>query len=46
MDAPPNPWRSLGMEWKTSSPPITHNFEETPVAAHGPYDYSLVEVER
>jgi cytochrome c oxidase subunit 1 len=40
MDAPANPWRALGMEWTTSSPPITHNFEKTPIVTHGPYDYS------
>ena len=27
------------MEWETSSPPITHNFEEQPVLEHEPYDY-------
>jgi cytochrome c oxidase subunit 1 len=40
MDAPANPWRAAGLEWTTSSPPITHNFEKTPIVAHGPYDYS------
>ena len=29
--AGPNPWRATGLEWKTSSPPPTHNFEVTPV---------------
>ena len=27
------------LEWETSSPPITHNFEEQPVLEHEPYDY-------
>ena len=27
----PNPWRATGLEWKTPSPPPTHNFEVTPV---------------
>ncbi|MBI4875780.1 MAG: cytochrome c oxidase subunit I [Acidobacteria bacterium] len=30
-DAPPNPWGGTTFEWQTSSPPITHNFETTPV---------------
>jgi cytochrome c oxidase subunit 1 len=42
MDAPANPWGALGLEWRASSPPITHNFEETPAITHGPYDYHLV----
>ena len=39
MDAPPNPWGGMTLEWRASSPPITHNFETTPIAKHGPYDY-------
>src|SRR6266404_935167 len=39
MDAPDNPWGGTTMEWQTSSPPITHNFEEQPVLEHAPYDY-------
>jgi cytochrome c oxidase subunit 1 len=39
MDAPDNPWGGTTLEWKTSSPPITHNFEEQPVLEHEPYDY-------
>jgi cytochrome c oxidase subunit 1 len=37
-----NPWGAVGLEWQTSSPPPTHNFESTPVVDHGPYDYSAV----
>ncbi|MCW5980349.1 MAG: cytochrome c oxidase subunit I [Bryobacteraceae bacterium] len=40
-DAPGSPWGGMTLEWTTSSPPITHNFETTPVLTHGPYDYSL-----
>jgi cytochrome c oxidase subunit 1 len=36
--APANPWGARSMEWMTSSPPIHHNFDETPVA-RDPYDF-------
>jgi cytochrome c oxidase subunit 1 len=32
-----NPWGSATMEWQTSSPPPTHNFDTTPEAGD-PYD--------
>lgn len=38
-DAPDNPWGGTTLEWKTSSPPITHNFEDQPVLTRAPYDY-------
>ena len=38
-DAPANPWHSRTLEWQTASPPITHNFHETPTIGGGPYDY-------
>jgi cytochrome c oxidase subunit I len=38
-DAPDNPWGGTTLEWQTSSPPITHNFEEQPVLTRAPYDY-------
>jgi cytochrome c oxidase subunit 1 len=38
-DAPGNPWGGKSLEWQTSSPPITHNFEHTPAVTSGPYDY-------
>ncbi len=38
-DAPDNPWGGATLEWETSSPPPTDNFEYTPVLTHGPYDY-------
>ncbi|GIV14757.1 MAG: cytochrome c oxidase subunit 1 [Armatimonadota bacterium] len=37
--AGPNPWGATGLEWKTDSPPITHNFEETPIVTEEPYAY-------
>lgn len=35
-----NPWRLPGLEWRTSSPPPTENFKETPVVTWEAYDYS------
>ena len=43
--APANPWGSTGLEWKTSSPPPTDNFEEPPIVTEDPYTYSHEEVE-
>ncbi len=39
-DAPRNPWGAATLDWQTQSPPITHNFETTPVVTHGPYEYA------
>jgi cytochrome c oxidase subunit 1 len=41
--APDNPWRATVLEWQTSSPPITENFEVTPVVTHEAYDYASLE---
>jgi cytochrome c oxidase subunit 1 len=38
-DAPDDPWGGSTMEWRTSSPPITHNFHDQPVLEREPYDY-------
>ena len=38
-DAPDDPWGGSTLEWKTSSPPITHNFAEQPTLEREPYDY-------
>lgn len=40
-----NPWGGLTFEWQTTSPPSPHNFESTPIATHGPYDYDKVMAE-
>ncbi len=40
MDAPANPWGAVGLEWQTSSPPATHNFDYTPIVTEEPYNYS------
>ncbi|HEX4750611.1 MAG TPA: cytochrome c oxidase subunit I [Bryobacteraceae bacterium] len=37
--AGPNPWRAVGLEWTTSSPPPPHNFKETPVVYWRAYDF-------
>jgi cytochrome c oxidase subunit 1 len=34
-----NPWKAKGLEWTTPSPPITENFEETPVCTEDAYNY-------
>jgi cytochrome c oxidase subunit 1 len=34
-----NPWQATGLEWKTSSPPPTFNFDETPVVTWEAYEY-------
>jgi len=34
-----NPWDAAGLEWKTSSPPPTFNFDETPVVTWEAYNY-------
>ena len=41
--AEPNPWGATGLEWKTTSPPPTENFAETPVVTEEAYAYSPVE---
>jgi cytochrome c oxidase subunit 1 len=35
-----NPWHSASYEWLTRSPPPPHNFDDTPVFATDPYDYT------
>ena len=40
--APDNPWNAAGLEWKTSSPPTTFNFDETPVVDFEAYDYENI----
>jgi cytochrome c oxidase subunit I len=38
--AGPNPWGAKGLEWETSSPPPTENFEETPLVTEEAYAYA------
>ena len=42
-DAGPNPYRAAGLEWMTSSPPSTFNFEETPVVTWEAYNYAEID---
>ena len=41
--AGPNPWGATGLEWRTASPPPSHNFDETPVVTTDAYDYAALE---
>jgi cytochrome c oxidase subunit I len=34
-----NPWKSTGLEWRTSTPPPPDNFPEVPVVTKPPYQY-------
>jgi cytochrome c oxidase subunit I len=34
-----NPWRAIGLEWLTTSPPPVENFEEIPTVIAAPYGY-------
>jgi cytochrome c oxidase subunit I len=37
--AGPNPWNATGLEWQTSSPPPTFNFDRTPTVTEEAYAY-------
>jgi cytochrome c oxidase subunit I len=37
-----NPWGAAGLEWQTTSPPPTFNFEETPEVTWEAYNYDQI----
>jgi cytochrome c oxidase subunit 1 len=37
-----NPWNASGLEWRTSSPPPTFNFDQTPEVTWEAYDYGNI----
>jgi cytochrome c oxidase subunit 1 len=41
--AGPNPWGAKGLEWQTSSPPPTENFEQAPTVTEEAYAYGAKE---
>jgi cytochrome c oxidase subunit 1 len=43
--AGPNPWGAKGLEWQTSSPPPTENFEQTPIVTEEAYNYATADAE-
>ena len=34
-----NPWKSMGVEWQTTSPPDKHNFAKPVVITKDPHSY-------
>jgi cytochrome c oxidase subunit 1 len=44
--APDNPWNAAGLEWKTTSPPTTFNFEEEPIVTWEAYNYDELDAPR
>jgi cytochrome c oxidase subunit 1 len=44
--APANPWPGTGLEWRTSSPPPTENFHETPVVTWEAYEFEPLDEAR
>jgi cytochrome c oxidase subunit 1 len=40
--APDNPWGASGLEWMTTSPPPTFNFDTPPVVDWEAYDYENI----
>ena len=43
--APANPYGATGLEWQTSSPPPTANFEVQPTVSQEPYAYWRLEAQ-
>jgi cytochrome c oxidase subunit 1 len=40
--APNNPWGAAGLEWQTTSPPPTFNFDDQPVVTWEAYNYDEI----
>lgn len=40
---PANPWQGVSLEWETATPPIEHNFHDTPIVRNGPYAFPEIE---
>ena len=38
-----NPWKAVSLDWQTSSPPIEHNFHDTPHVTGSPYDFPEID---
>jgi cytochrome c oxidase subunit 1 len=38
-----NPWGGVSLEWHTQSPPIEHNFHDTPIVENDPYDFPEID---
>ena len=38
-----NPYNGVSFEWRTATPPITHNFVEQPVCQGGPYEFPEID---
>lgn len=38
-----NPWRAAGLEWQTSSPPVTENFPVRPLVTWEAYNYEEID---
>ncbi len=41
--AGPNPWGGVSLEWATASPPIEHNFHDTPHVDASPYNFPEID---
>ena len=35
-----NPWHLPGLEWRTQSPPLTENFDATPMVTWEAYEFA------
>jgi cytochrome c oxidase subunit 1 len=44
--APANPWGAASLEWTAASPPLAHNFEQTPVMDRDSYDFTGLHYDR